>query len=106
MMLRHARMQLEFKGEYLGIREMRKHVAWYVKGMKGAAKFPSHNIMLRLRNGYSDTIPESGCHLFPCPGKLQTFPHPLGQGTAQYGSFREVFFLLSGKKNIRERCIL
>ena len=29
-------MQLEFKGEYLGIREMRKHVAWYVKGMKGA----------------------------------------------------------------------
>ena len=29
MMLRHARMQLEFKGEYLGIREMRKHVAWY-----------------------------------------------------------------------------
>ena len=27
MMLRHARMQLEFKGEYLGIREMRKHVA-------------------------------------------------------------------------------
>ena len=39
MMLRHARMQLEFKGEDLGIREMRKHVAWYVKGMKGAAKF-------------------------------------------------------------------
>ena len=29
----------KFKGEYLGIREMRKHVAWYVKGMKGAAKF-------------------------------------------------------------------
>lgn len=39
MMLRHARMQLEFKGEYLGIREMRKHVAWYTKGMKGSAKF-------------------------------------------------------------------
>ena len=27
-MLRHARLQMEFKGEYLGIREMRKHVAW------------------------------------------------------------------------------
>lgn len=38
-MLRHARLQLEFKGEYLGIREMRKHVAWYTKGMKGSAKF-------------------------------------------------------------------
>lgn len=37
-MLRHARLQIDFKGEYLGIREMRKHVAWYTKGMKGSAK--------------------------------------------------------------------
>ena len=37
-MLRHARLQIEFKGEYLGIREMRKHVAWYTKGMEGSAK--------------------------------------------------------------------
>ena len=37
-MLRHARLQLEFKGEYLGIREMRKQVAWYTKGMEGSAK--------------------------------------------------------------------
>lgn len=36
-MLRHARMQLEYKGEYLGIREMRKHVAWYTKGLPGAS---------------------------------------------------------------------
>ena len=36
--LRHARLQLELKGEYQGIREMRKHAAWYTKGMKGAAK--------------------------------------------------------------------
>ena len=38
MMLRHARLQMEFKGDYLGIREMRKHVAWYTKGLKGAAR--------------------------------------------------------------------
>lgn len=37
-MLRHARLQLEFKGEYLGIREMRKHVAWYTKGLPNAAR--------------------------------------------------------------------
>ncbi|PWJ49967.1 tRNA dihydrouridine synthase DusB [Faecalicatena contorta] len=37
-MLRHARLQLEYKGEYMGIREMRKHVAWYVKGLHGAAR--------------------------------------------------------------------
>ena len=29
MILRHARMQIEMSGEYLGIRQMRKHVAWY-----------------------------------------------------------------------------
>lgn len=37
-LLRHARLQIEFKGEYSGIREMRKHASWYTKGMKGAAK--------------------------------------------------------------------
>ena len=37
MILRHARMQAAFKGEYLGIREMRKHVAWYIAGYKNSA---------------------------------------------------------------------
>lgn len=37
MMLRHARMQIEFKGEYVGIREMRKHAAWYTAGYQGAS---------------------------------------------------------------------
>ena len=37
MMLRHARMQIEFKGEYVGIREMRKHAAWYTGGYHGAS---------------------------------------------------------------------
>ena len=38
MMLRHARLQIEWKGDYIGIREMRKHVAWYTKGLSGSAK--------------------------------------------------------------------
>lgn len=33
MALRHARMLIDFKGEYIGIREMRKHVSWYTKGL-------------------------------------------------------------------------
>lgn len=37
-MLRHARLQIEYKGSYIGIREMRKHVAWYTKGVHGAAR--------------------------------------------------------------------
>ena len=38
MIKRHAVLITEFKGEYLGIREMRKHVAWYTTGYKGSAK--------------------------------------------------------------------
>lgn len=38
MIIRHARMQIEFKGEFLGIREMRKHVAWYTNGYKNSAR--------------------------------------------------------------------
>ena len=37
MILRHARMQIELKGEFTGIREMRKHIAWYTSGMKHSA---------------------------------------------------------------------
>lgn len=34
----HARMMLEYKGEYTAVREMRKHLSWYSAGMPGSAK--------------------------------------------------------------------
>lgn len=37
--LRHAKLQLQYKGEYIGMREMRKHVAWYMHGFPNAAAF-------------------------------------------------------------------
>jgi len=37
--LRHARLLIEVKGEYIGIREIRKHAAWYTAGYKDAARF-------------------------------------------------------------------
>lgn len=37
MILRHARDIIMYKGEYTGIREMRKHVSWYISGVKNAA---------------------------------------------------------------------
>lgn len=37
--LRHAELLLDYKGEYIGSREMRKHLAWYTAGMPGASKF-------------------------------------------------------------------
>ena len=47
MILRHARMQVEFSGEYLGIRQMRKHVAWYTTGYPGSSKLRG---MVRLKS--------------------------------------------------------
>lgn len=38
MMLRHTRMEIEYKGEYTGIREMRKHISWYTAGYPNSAK--------------------------------------------------------------------
>lgn len=38
MILRHAELSIHYKGEFTGIREMRKHTAWYTAGMRGASK--------------------------------------------------------------------
>ena len=39
MILRHAQMLIDCKGEYIGSREMRKHAAWYTKGYAGSSAF-------------------------------------------------------------------
>ena len=49
--LRHSQMLIAYKGEYIGIREMRKHMAWYMKGLPGAAE-------LRGKLNYAETMAE------------------------------------------------
>lgn len=44
MILRHAQMLCEHKGDFRGMQEMRKHVSWYLAGFPGAA---------RLRNRFN-----------------------------------------------------
>ncbi|MGN0519807.1 MAG: tRNA dihydrouridine synthase DusB [Candidatus Fimenecus sp.] len=39
VMLKHIQMLCEYKGERVGIREARKHAAWYTKGIRGAAQY-------------------------------------------------------------------
>ena len=39
MILLHGKMLIDCKGEYIGIREMRKHAAWYTQGLHGSSKF-------------------------------------------------------------------
>ena len=38
MIMRHCKMLMEFKGDYTGIHEMRKHVAWYTAGFPHSAE--------------------------------------------------------------------
>ena len=62
MMLRHARMMLEFKGEYTGIREIRKHGAWYTAGYPNSAK-------LRVMINEVETYNELEALLYKVSGK-------------------------------------
>ncbi len=51
IMLKHIEKICEYKGERVGIREARKHAAWYTKGLHGAANY-------RARIGLIESIDE------------------------------------------------
>ena len=38
LLLRHLDMLIQYKGDYIGAREMRKHATWYTKGMTGGGE--------------------------------------------------------------------
>ena len=39
VMMKHAQLLCQYKGDRVGMREIRKHAAWYIKGVRGAAQF-------------------------------------------------------------------
>lgn len=49
VMIKHIQKLCEYKGDYVGMREARKHAAWYIKGIRGAAS-------LRQEIGSLETI--------------------------------------------------
>lgn len=60
-MLRHARLMIDFKGEFTGIHEMRKHVAWYSAGMYDSSRLrnlinqvESYDEMVELLDAWTD----------------------------------------------------
>lgn len=60
VILKHAALQLAYKGEYTAVREMRKHVAWYTTGYPHSAK------LRQLVNGLETIaeLEESICRIF------------------------------------------
>lgn len=39
VMIKHIETLCEYKGDYIGMREARKHTGWYTKGLRGAANY-------------------------------------------------------------------
>jgi tRNA-dihydrouridine synthase B len=61
--IKHLHLLVEDKGEVIGVREMRKHAAWYIKGMPGAAqlreeinKQTTQDGMEELLRGYLESL--------------------------------------------------
>ena len=46
----HMDMLIELKGERIAVNEMRKHIAWYIKGISGAAAMRNHIFQMNERN--------------------------------------------------------
>ena len=58
MILRHGELLLDFKGEYTAIREMRKHISWYTKGIHGSAKFRGRMNEMETMEQLRETVEE------------------------------------------------
>lgn len=56
MILRHADLQLKYKGEFIGMREMRKHVAWYTTGYPNSALLRNEVNEIETMEGLYDLL--------------------------------------------------
>lgn len=63
MIIRHMKMLVELKGEHTGVCEMRKHIAWYIKGMRNSTyvkervfRLTSQDDIIRLIEEYAELL--------------------------------------------------
>ena len=63
MIMRHAELSVEYKGEYIGIREMRKHVAWYTTGYPGSSRLRSSTNMIETLEDLNNLLEEYENHM-------------------------------------------
>ncbi|MDD2482032.1 MAG: tRNA dihydrouridine synthase DusB [Lutispora sp.] len=63
MLIRHMNMLVQYKGEYIGIKEMRKHASWYLKSLPGSCAIKNQiftmtqkNEIERFLNSYLDSL--------------------------------------------------
>ena len=59
VILRHLDLLVGYKGEYIGIREMRKHAAWYTRGLKGSAELRERVNRAASRTEFAEILHEA-----------------------------------------------
>ncbi len=59
VILRHLDLLVGYKGEYIGIREMRKHAAWYTRGLKGSAELRERFNRAASRTEFAEILHEA-----------------------------------------------
>lgn len=59
--LKHAGLLIEYRGELIGVKHIRKHLAWYIKGLNGATRLrekffstDNYKSLIQLINEYLD----------------------------------------------------
>jgi tRNA-dihydrouridine synthase B len=65
--LRHLKMMVEIKGEVHGLREFRKHLIWYTRGVRGSVEF-------RTQIPHWNTLAETMGHIREFFENLQNYP--------------------------------
>lgn len=66
MIIRHAKLQNEIKGEYIAVREMRKHIAWYTQGLKNSASLRNDVNKVETIKELIEFISENPCLTIKC----------------------------------------
>ena len=69
--MEHARQLLAHKGDYIGVREMRKHMAWYLKGLRGAAQ-------VRQKFNFAESLAQMEDILMNYLRELEAYEHAQG----------------------------
>ena len=60
MILRHTRIHVAFKGEYIGMKEMRKHIAWYTAGLPHSSSIRRECNMLETEEELVELLKQHG----------------------------------------------
>ena len=58
VILEHLNLAVLEKGEYVGVREMRKHICWYLKNLKDSSKVREEINRLETKEEVEDRLKE------------------------------------------------